>query len=104
MSRETEYKEVTYKRYTDVIKSVTCDGCGKTEKELPESWYEFSGHHSDWGNDSIDSYEYYHSCSAECYLKALVKAVEEFKRYENTAKIDRFDFNFAKAVSLLVVK
>jgi len=101
MSRETEYKEVMHKYMEDVIVSVICDGCGKTESILPKTWYEFSGHHSEWGNDSIDSYVYFHACSPKCYKDALIKAVKEFKNYKRSGKIDGMPYAFAKGLSEL---
>ena len=97
MSKETSYEKVKTECYTAVIKSVTCDGCGKTENKLPDSWHEFSGHHHGWGNDSIESYEYFHACSPACYLKALKKAFSEFEEYKS-AEIDSFAYDFVKGL------
>ena len=53
-----------------------CDVCGKdipptTGYFLNEAtpYYRITIHHNDWGNDSIDSYEYKDACSPECALK-----------------------------------
>ena len=53
-----------------------CDACGKNippiSKSFPREhtpYYEIKTHHNDWGNDSIESYEYKDACSLECALK-----------------------------------
>ena len=34
-------------------------------------WFIVTTHHSDWGNDSVDSFESKHVCSTECLRKAF---------------------------------
>jgi len=94
----SEYKEVTKKESVTI--GYKCDNCGEIHigVAIPNSWHEFNGHHHSWGNDSIESYEYYLACSPECYAKLLQKAVNDFERY-NDAEIDDFEIDFAKRLS-----
>ena len=71
-------KEVKEKKTitTDVVigQEIYCDECGrlifrKKNKQIVycigDYWELTTGHH-DWGNDSIDSIEYFDLCSKEC--------------------------------------
>lgn len=51
-----------------VSRQMFCDVC---EKEITKGvgYYEVTTHHNDWGNDSIDSYDYSDVCSVECLKK-----------------------------------
>ena len=53
-----------------------CDVCGREipptsrtfpRKEIP--FFDVTTYHNDWGNDSVDSYEYFHACSPDCVMK-----------------------------------
>lgn len=92
-----ETKEVKEQR--QVVVAVVCDNCGKEHKgsEMPDEWHSFSGHHSQWGNDSIDSYENYMVCSPKCYKEKLTEAVNEFDGYDS-AEIDDMTIQFAKSL------
>ena len=58
----------------EVIDNVLCDAC---KREIQNDIdFEFSAHHYDWDNDSIDSYEYYDVCSFKCFLKKLQEIYE----------------------------
>jgi hypothetical protein len=80
--------------------AAVCDECGREHKghDYPDDWHYFNGHHSSWGNDSCDSYQYYLVCSPECYAKQLKKAVREFGDY-NTAEVDDMTIDFAKRLA-----
>lgn len=92
-----ETKEV--KEQKQVVVAVVCDNCGKEHKgsEIPDEWHSFSGHHNEWGNDSIDSYENYMVCSPKCYKEKLTEAVSEFDGYDS-AEIDDMTIQFAKSL------
>jgi hypothetical protein len=77
---KTIYETIGYK----------CDVCSKS---MVEPFYQFEHHHSDWGNDSVDSYEYFHICSIECYFKRLQKSVKELENHD-TAEIDDKSIEF----------
>lgn len=83
------------------IESVTvariCDVCGKIHegKYTPDEWHTFNHHHNEWGNDSIDSYEYHEVCSPNCYWTKFKECVEDLKGYKN-AKVDDFEIQFAR--------
>lgn len=60
----------------ECVISKRCDVCGKdippASKSFPREltpYYKIKTHHNDWGNDSIESYEYKDACSPECALK-----------------------------------
>lgn len=76
MSDMIEVKKILVTR--DCVVGKKCDVCGK---EIPPTaiphrhgepvfdYYEVTTHHSDWGNDSCDSYEHYDACSPDCAYK-----------------------------------
>ena len=83
---KTEQKEVTKTFYDYVPVSGQCDVCGKELEPVDSSklpthlcnrkiydYYRITTHHHDWGNDSIDSYEYTDCCCLECSLKFIDK-------------------------------
>jgi hypothetical protein len=80
--------ELEEKKEVTEIKKVTvgykCDFCNNTveAKYLPDSWITIRSQHSEWGNDSCDSVEYNHLCSAKCYLLQVKKLEKkESRRY-----------------------
>ena len=86
MSIKTERKEVIKKSYDNVPVSGECDICGKTlmpvdKDKLPShykdrdiyDYYRITTHHHDWGNDSIESYEYFDCCCIDCALKFIAR-------------------------------
>jgi len=70
-----------------------CDVCGK---EIPPTtiphmsgepvydYYEVTTHHNDWGNDSVDSYEYFDVCSPDCAYKLWGKYIHDSAEKRNT--------------------
>ena len=85
----TEVKMVTIGRKCDVCEKVS------DEKYTPDDWHSFSHNHNEWGNDSVDSYEYHEVCSPECYVIKLKECVEELADYEN-ARVGDFEIQFAR--------
>ena len=68
-----ERKEVIHKEVKDIPIGRVCDCCGKKIEPVRFSPYvnEYNyfvvhTYHHDWGNDSIDSHDYYDACSPEC--------------------------------------
>lgn len=58
-------KEVV--KQEEVLKTIVCDECKKDINKLDtDHFYSVSTHHSRWGNDSVDSYEYLDFCSYKC--------------------------------------
>ena len=89
----TEKKEVTKIEDVVIKEEVYCDECGKLIQ--PQKWFfgetVYKGftvitHHSDWGNDSVDSYQHLDICSKEC----LHKNISEYYKgdYSNTAEYE----------------
>jgi hypothetical protein len=84
-------KEVTY--------SYRCDHCGKVaegnelipchsgDKDYGGTWHHFSSGHSEWGNDSVDSFEEYDACSFPCYVEIVRKVLAQWRGY-TTLRID----------------
>lgn len=90
----TERRETTYTKYADVVTAKKCDVCGK---EIPKSentygrkhpFFSIKTHHYDWGNDSVDSYEYFHACSVECATKFTQKYLAKCFDGINTCTIE----------------
>lgn len=63
-----------------------CDVCGKVIDA--RTWFLVSTHHSDWGNDSFESLEYYDICSDKCVTEFAGKYVSEAYRGINTKTIE----------------
>lgn len=91
MSRITEYKTVQQ----EVTVAYQCDVCKKQVEKVPKEWHEFNHHHDAWGNDSIDSYEYFHVCGIDCYVKQLTDSVKEMD-HRYGAEIDGMSVPFVK--------
>lgn len=71
---------------TDEITKVTCDYCN-LELDLSSTQWNWS--HSEWGGDSIDSYERRDVCgNTGCMLKFLQEAREDLKLYSKTANVN----------------
>ena len=92
--RITETKEVIHKQIEDVTVGRICDCCGKrieVVRKLPfgdeYNFFHISTHHSDWGNDSIDSWESYDACSPECAVKMAEAYLSKSFRGINTHEI-----------------
>ncbi len=96
-----ERKEVT--EIKTVVVGRKCDVCGKTHegRYTPDEWHEFDHHHNEWGNDSVDSYEYHEVCSAECYAVKFKQCVKELEGYTN-AEVDGFEIQFARGMANLL--
>jgi len=94
MSALTEQKQVSQ----SVTIGHKCDVCGErdiTKPYLPEGWLGFNHHHQSWGNDSIDSYEYYDVCGVDCFIKQLESSINELDdRYGS--EIAGMPLSFAK--------
>jgi hypothetical protein len=80
------------------IYSYKCDICQKEilsiKNNLPDGWLNFSHSHKDWGNDSIDSIEYFDVCSPECFIKQIRASLKEYECYDG-AEVAHMDFPFA---------
>lgn len=103
MGNIVEKKEVT--EYKEVIIGYECDVCKKIELSTcePNDWHSFSHHHNQWGNDSIDSYEYHLVCSLVFYSKKFNECVDDLKECYD-AKIDNFEIAFARKLNILLSK
>lgn len=65
--------------FQDVVVQTECDNCGKREPgNSPSGWHHFSRSHGDWGNDSVDSFEYFDVCSAACYIAIVRRELEDY--------------------------
>ena len=96
----TEIKQVTENKKVTV--GYKCNHCGKIHNgsDIPDDWHEFNSHHNSWGNDSVDSYEYYLACSPKCYAKLLKEAVDEYSGCDyDEVEISGFSLEFAKQLS-----
>lgn len=94
-----EKKEVT--EFKKVTVGCRCDNCGKDVrgKDIPDDWHHFSSHHNDWGNDSIDSFEYYDVCSPECYIEKFIDVVDNEMEGYRDGKVDDMELDFARNLS-----
>lgn len=101
MGIQIENKKVVYEEYKEVPVSATCDVCNKElspvyysfygqndRKEDAYNFYQITTSHNDWGNDSIDSYEYFIACCPDCALKFMEKYLKENFKLGNTKHIE----------------
>lgn len=88
------------KEYQTVNKEVRvgckCDVCGVEVKGYAAGWFHFNTHHSEWGNYSCESYEYYDVCSAECYVSKLTESVKDMSSYKRSGRIAEMSIEFAE--------
>lgn len=92
---------------SDIMKPVTqtikklavvgkkCDVCNAsilpTSRTFPREekpFYEITTHHSDWGNDSIESFSYYHACSISCAMRFTEQYLAENYNGINSTTIE----------------
>jgi len=76
MSKVIELKIKTIVREVEHVKAIKCDVCSK---ECTGRYWVLNTYHNDWGNDSIDSHEYYDLCSKECINTKLDEYIQECK-------------------------
>lgn len=89
--RITEEKEVVKKSLEKVTTGRRCDFCNKEILPVDGKKYNYfyiTTSHSDWGNDSIDSIEYFDACSVECALGLAEKYLKSTNGFRNTGEID----------------
>jgi hypothetical protein len=85
---EMKPQEVTY--------ATRCDVCGKTgDGYEPDGWHNFSSHHSDWGNDSVESWEKWDVCSWACYLVKVRAILDDYGDGHNL-EVDEKDMAFVR--------
>lgn len=77
-----EKKEHTIIKETPV--KVICDVCGNEVN--PKNWFRITTSHSDWGNDSIDSYESFDVCSDKCAVMFASKYLKDAYEDEYNTK------------------
>lgn len=82
----------------EVVYQTVCDACGKVgEGSEPKGWHRFDSHHGDWGNDSIESWDYHDVCSFSCYLEIVRKVVEDYGD-GSTLSVDEKDYEFIRGM------
>ena len=72
IKKEYEVKTHTVTERVCVKQTMHCDVCDGVIDDNAAYWELTTGHH-DWGNDSIDSYEYYDLCSSVCVRNIFEK-------------------------------
>lgn len=70
MSEVIEKVTETVTREVNKVTHLKCDVCGKI---FTGPYWIANVHHNDWGNDSVDSYEYYDLCSSVCVRNIFEK-------------------------------
>lgn len=79
-------KYIKTEKHTVVDKHVVeakryCDVCGAW---ITGPYWEVTRHHGDWGNDSIDSYEYWDCCSKKCVCDRFERYMHDSENGFNT--------------------
>lgn len=85
VNRKYEVKTHTVTEKVCVEEQRVCDICG-VEMELKSRHWVLTTSHSDWGNDSIDSYEHFDVCSEDCLRKKFDEYVKESNNPHNTMR------------------
>ena len=87
MSIKTEYDVKTHTVTEKVLVSEKryCDVC---KKEITDHHWRLSTHHSDWGNDSCDSFETFDICSPDCLREKFEEYVYESNTDMNTMEFE----------------
>ena len=80
----TETKTETITHEVKTVKALKCDVCGQ---EFTGDYWRLFTFHNDWGNDSVDSNEFYDLCSEECVRNALEEYLEKCK-HSNTQEFE----------------
>lgn len=78
-----------------VVAFYNCDNCKKSVKS-EEDIKSFHGGHQEWGNDSIESYEYFDVCSMKCYLDIIKRELDEYADQYPSYQIDNQSAKFFK--------
>jgi len=93
--RVVETKEITKVVQEEVTVKRICDNCGKeitisrkTGLGNQYNYFLITTHHHDWGNDSIESYEYYDACCPTCALEMAEKYLVNAYSDRNTKEIE----------------
>lgn len=78
MSVKKEYETKTHMVTEKILLKETryCDICGKEIKD-DKSYWKLTTYHTDWGNDNIDSYEYFDVCSEECLRQKFDEYIKD---------------------------
>ena len=73
----------------NILTDITCDHCLKLI-EKNEGYWHVTTSHSDWGVNSVDSYEHKDYCCKECLSVAFLKYIDESgsKDHRNTLEMD----------------
>ncbi len=82
-----ETKERVVTERVLVEKTLICDICGKVIAPSAHHW-RVTTHHSDWGNDSVESFECFDVCSTKCLKKKFDEYASESNRKYNTMEIE----------------
>lgn len=83
---QTVQKEITV--------GLECDICGATTDDEDDSqWTDVSHSHSNWGNDSCESFQTFHICSPQCYIAQLVNSVRSLE-YRDSGEINNMPLKF----------
>lgn len=78
----------------EILNYIECDSCRKKSTDKEKTFISFQTHHSDWGNDSIDSYTSYDVCSIPCFIKFFnSKNIAGSNYISSTLEIDFGDLN-----------
>ena len=77
-----------------------CDACGvqaSDKRQYEQEWYHFSKSHQGWGNDSVDSFDSFDVCSADCFIKLLQEHIPDLLEYaDKNAEIADMPVKFAE--------
>lgn len=82
-----EVKERVIRDKVLVGEDMFCDICGKQIKSGNGYWH-VQTHHNDWGNDSVESFEYFDVCSVECLKQKFDEYCDESNGKYNSKSIE----------------
>ena len=95
----TKYEKRVVEENFPVSKICICDVCYKVIYEKKDDnivksenrkngYWSVKTHHSDWGRDSIDSYERKDICSKECLATIMIDYIDQSSNNNNTQELE----------------
>lgn len=111
----TRYEKDTFTitEERNAVELVYCDVCKRliykkdlrpnAENKKTVHYWGLSTSHNDWGNDSVDSFEYFTLCSPDCAKVKFVEYIDGSNSPHNTMRFDIQHMN-TRAISISLLR
>lgn len=100
--RIMDRREVVRKEVQEVLIGRRCDVCGgeivpdKRQMGHGYNFFKIVTHHSDWGNDSVDSFEEIDACCPECVMKFTAGYIQD--AYDDPVNTKEIEIEHVRAL------